>query len=43
MKGLLRLIARVDAPVETPGPDALFSRLRAEALDSPTRNGREDG
>jgi len=43
MKALLRLIAHVDAPGETPGPDTLFSRVRAEAIDPPTRNGREDG
>ena len=43
MKTLLRLIAHVDAPGETPGPDILFSRVRAEAIDAPTRNRGERG
>jgi anti-sigma factor RsiW len=42
MKALLRLIARVDAAGEAPTPDVLFSRVRAETIDAPTRNGRED-
>jgi anti-sigma factor RsiW len=43
MKTLLRLIAHVDAPGETPGPDTLFSRVRAEAIDAPTRNRGDRG
>jgi anti-sigma factor RsiW len=41
MKALVRLIARVEVPGETPTPDTLFSRVRAEAIDAPTRNRRE--
>ncbi len=43
MKALLRLIAHVDATGETPGPDTLFSRVRAGAIDAPTTDRREDG